>query len=1491
MNNTITFLPDPGPWPIVTPRSVLNGGSTSSIELQGTFAAENAPKRIIHGMPRIGPLVVTTLPYLAGAVIFCYWGYGECDSVVSYTIDNKAPPSGCTAQHYMGTQTQTVDPLLVLAFNANGITFTDALLGECYSVFYVPSTATPGFPRFNVIIKGLKVYDSRLDSTNGGSGSQRLATPTTWAWSDTPALCLANFLTNTVYGAGKTMLWASVASVANDNEALVGGTEKHRTLNLCIDKVQRTQDWIDTLQTYAGCWTMTSGDDMKLVSDKAGSSVATLTHADGDIREIKNLRLRGSQGVPSAVIVYYTDTSTIPYTDKSAVATDGTADKRYSTVYLLGINRYSQAMREAIERLNKLRLSDLSFDLGTFAAHGALEPGEIITVTWPAVGLTSKLVRIGNSGGGYGHPDFQCTEYDPLFYDSSVAAAPTYPDTSLPDPLGTLAPPTVLIINEELYETRDYSYASRLVISWTAASDFYPIRYWVTISDATHIVNSGYVLGTAYAFGPLEDGVTYTVNVYAERESTQIRSIALTDTQVAAGNSAVPGNVANFALIPTDTGSRLTWDAVTNVDLAGYFAQATAIWNPALPVVVSKIQFIDLDPLAATTYGFSIKAVNFSGNVSATAGTITYVATVPATPTLVGNAYFNAVVLSWDDCRTTNPLTHVSIEVTKDSVFLEDRLVYGNLRTVTYFETASGSYAYRVRAHDYYVPGTYSNTVTLSVVAGSPVTVVDAAGDPTLWILFAGEQTGALSPKTDVGMTYNATSQVLSLYNLSIADTTTASGVILANAGVRATNSVFNPNTLSWVNAAFKAHGSYGGGLALLDTGANAGYGIHTSALGTVLHFGYGVPTGGLSDTMTVDSSGNAVLSGALTSVGLTVNDDPIFVGSTGFNAAGEMARVKVGNANYGLGAKYGTGMSLYVLKTAGGSAYNTDSIDAISIAETTGAVTIASTLGVTGMVAASGGITASGARSAVRGNSEIYALSIHYSASAGGCWLGGTNSATPDLIISNAGGSSIATFKNNRDVDFSGAATIPGTLGVTGATTLSSTLSVAGATTLGLVPSLQYPVAPVYTPTTAVTNAILTLGRGTAASPFTGATYITPDLYIERFTNSGLIGTNYAGWGNAYKQSAQLISVKAGAAEANEVNGLAIYVHTDSPQIGANSPLLVGISAMVDADNSGGTGKYASGWAANFIARFGTYSGTKPQDCVGVEVDIINSADSDGVVPVSSGTQTTTNYTGYWAQAAGEVGGAGKVANTAFLATNVTTSGAGWNNGFVANGNFTAYLAYLKTSNTAGNGIYVDLPTSTTGYPLTLQKNGANIFVVDGSGNATVAGKTYTAASATAQAGLNVAHGAAPTTPANGDVWTTTAGMFAYINGATRIAAFDASGIAYTPTLSTGTNTSAVVRSNSKDFVYTVVGDTVYCSGRVDITFTSASTYSYVDVTLPITAADADQINGHGTGAGNSGICWPVYGAGTSTTNIRFACYPNDSGAKAHTLFFSYRK
>ena len=84
----------------------------------------------------------------------------------------------------------------------------------------------------------------------------------------------------------------------------------------------------------------------------------------------------------------------------------------------------------------------------------------------------------------------------------------------------------------------------------------------------------------------------------------------------------------------------------------------------------------------------------------------------------------------------------------------------------------------------------------------------------------------------------------------------------------------------------------------------------------------------------------------------------------------------------------------------------------------------------------------------------------------------------------------------------------------------------------------------------------------------------------------------------------------------------------------------------------------------------------------------------------------------------------------------------------------------------TSSTGAALFIEQTGTGNILTLhdQATDTNFVTIDANG------KVSTIASeATNGAGFNIAHGVAPTTPVNGDIWTTTSGLFARINAGTQ--------------------------------------------------------------------------------------------------------------------------
>ena len=110
--------------------------------------------------------------------------------------------------------------------------------------------------------------------------------------------------------------------------------------------------------------------------------------------------------------------------------------------------------------------------------------------------------------------------------------------------------------------------------------------------------------------------------------------------------------------------------------------------------------------------------------------------------------------------------------------------------------------------------------------------------------------------------------------------------------------------------------------------------------------------------------------------------------------------------------------------------------------------------------------------------------------------------------------------------------------------------------------------------------------------------------------------------------------------------------------------------------------------------------------------------------------------------------------------------------------GSNASIVANIHLTNVNGTSGLVNTSSATTyvyGSPLQVGVNptpsgvsnvsvGFNIT----SSNITAVGELITAASTAGSAGFNLPHGVSPTAPVNGDVWTTTAGLFAQINGST---------------------------------------------------------------------------------------------------------------------------
>ena len=547
---------------------------------------------LTYGTDRVSALILNVLVSSSDAnvlLVQCLWGHA-CDGVDELRLNDQALPAGSVVTSYTGAQT-TPDAVLVAAFAAQAITYTDALTGYAYSVVAMPSRSFTGQLDASARIRGRKVYDPRKDSTAGGAGAHRLATPATWEWSDNPALCLADWLASSTYGPAEPVLWSSVLTAAGACDATVGSpAEKRRTIGLTLTEPVSMTDLSEALRAYAGCWLVPASAGMRLVPDADAAAVASYSHESGQIAELGALVLRDRGNSPTAVEVIYTDATQVPYRDASATATlpgaGGALPWRLSAVRLPGVQRYSQALREATERLNKLTLADLTTDVEVFDVGIAHDIADIVTISHP-LGLVAKAMRIsGIEMPAAGRWRLSLTEHDPLVYSSDVVTLASAPDTPRVAPAGP--PDNVTGLTATLTQG-----AIRWAWTQSAVSDYAETRLRIGASWAA---GTPLWAGRANGYTQLIDTAgTYTVwakhlnAAGLESDTAASASATLTSTDINApgssqataylfqwGGATAPGNPSGQTTYTWGTGA-----ATSYTGGAGWLVAADA--NPGTP--------------------------------------------------------------------------------------------------------------------------------------------------------------------------------------------------------------------------------------------------------------------------------------------------------------------------------------------------------------------------------------------------------------------------------------------------------------------------------------------------------------------------------------------------------------------------------------------------------------------------------------------------------------------------------------------------------------------------------------------------------------------------------------------------------------------------------------------------------------------------------------------------------------------------------------------
>jgi hypothetical protein len=509
---------------------------TSAVAAQLNVAARDETARLILGRCRVGAVIPWATVSGGELIIMCIWGRSGpegYDAVETISMNDAALPAGSTVTHYLGNQT-TADPLVAALLVAYGLgSFTNALTGVCWSLVQLPerdySSGFPGGYSVNLgplhaVIRGLKCYDPR-------DGAQVYATPSTWLWTNNPALITARVITDATLGLGvapTTDFWTSVTAAANYDDAAPSGApggSKRFTLNMALQENAPADTHIKVLASYGGFWAVPDAGSFKFVIDGVTTAGATITRANM-IAGAFSARGIENKDRPNLVFVRYTEP---PPTNVHApwvtrVAPQG-ADipalpsgetRRVSDIDMPGFTSYDQALRYAKERRAHFYTEDIVMSFQMPQTGLALFKGDVRPVTYGV--FTAKEMRCLDARPnrlGYWDTDWQ--EYDPAAYSNTWVTAPTTPDTVLPDPFAAPASVTGLTLAEVLVTGESSSAPlSAIDISWTASTSPYVIGYNIEITDdgTTPVaVHRASVQGLAYRSPPLTSPNKYRVFV------------------------------------------------------------------------------------------------------------------------------------------------------------------------------------------------------------------------------------------------------------------------------------------------------------------------------------------------------------------------------------------------------------------------------------------------------------------------------------------------------------------------------------------------------------------------------------------------------------------------------------------------------------------------------------------------------------------------------------------------------------------------------------------------------------------------------------------------------------------------------------------------------------------------------------------------------------------------------------------------------------------
>jgi hypothetical protein len=676
----------------------------------GPFGTTTADRMTVAGALPVGTAVIYKTASVSASTTYTFSFYVKLGTLPEGEF--KFAIYNATAGSFIAADIDPSETLSAASYKRVVYTFTTPV--GCTSVrVYAFRGATTSGGTFYLDAAQFRAGSDPGDYNKTGAslGTQVLATPTTWTWSDNPSLCDADFLANFC---GKAVDSGYVVGAANANDALVS-SEKRRTLNVTFRGRENARSVSETLRAYSATFHVPGSSGIKLIPDRPGSSVATYTHAAGQIASVK-VSKKDSGNFPTESEVVYTNRTVVPWKDDSVFVevegvSTGALPRRLTSIRLPGINRFSQAEREAWERLNRMRTSDMTVTLDVFDQGIAHEEGDIITANHP-LWNTNKLFRIGAPEAmSNGMWRLSGVEYQAAGYSDTSSIGPIYTDT------GFLSPTTPPSTPAEPSHTFS---VNGVELSWAANPELtvvaYELRKGTSWADGTALIGSTPTIvgGTTFTW-PVASAASYTIWLKA------ITGVGTYSTDAVSHAVTVSAPVINPTISQSLVGADylLTWSLTsTHLPIAVYRVRKAGV----MIAEINSNEFrAPVDWTGDKT--FTVAPVDIGGNEGTAASVVVSISGPSTVQNFRASVVVNTVLFYWDapaikPIPIAKYLMRRGVAGTAWASCASIGEKAGDQTFTTFFEGDSGDFVYWIAPVD--TAGNQGTPVSLTLKVDSP---------------------------------------------------------------------------------------------------------------------------------------------------------------------------------------------------------------------------------------------------------------------------------------------------------------------------------------------------------------------------------------------------------------------------------------------------------------------------------------------------------------------------------------------------------------------------------------------------------------------------------------------------------------------------------------------------------------------------------------------------------------------------------------------------